>query len=50
MKLYQKKNNLLPGDVRTLEKKIESQVISLRNETSIQTITKSKKRKFQRIL
>ena len=38
-----KENNLLPGDVRTLEKQIESQVISLRNETSIQTITKVKK-------
>lgn len=44
-----KENNLLPGDVRTLEKQIESQVISLRNETSIQTITKVKK-KFQIIL
>lgn len=38
-----KENNLLSGDIRTLEKQIESQVISLRDETSIQTITKVKK-------
>ena len=41
-----KENNLLSGDIRTLEKQIESQVISLRNETSIQTITKVKKAKI----
>lgn len=38
-----KEDNLLPSDIRTLEKQIESQVISLRDETSIQTITKVKK-------
>ena len=38
-----KEDNLVSGDIRTLEKQIESQVISLRNETSIQTITKVKK-------
>lgn len=38
-----KEDNLLSGDIRTLEKQIESQVMSLRNETSIQTIIKVKK-------
>lgn len=38
-----KENTILPGDIKVLEKQIESQVISLRTETSIQTITKIKK-------
>ena len=38
-----KENTLLPGDIKALEKQIESQIMSLREETSIQTITKVKK-------
>lgn len=35
--------NLYSGDTKALEKQIESQIISLRNQTEIQTITKIKK-------
>lgn len=38
-----KENTLLPGDIKALEKQIESQIMSLREENSIQTITKVKK-------
>ena len=38
-----KENTLLPGDIKALEKQIESQIVSLREENSIQTITKVKK-------
>ena len=38
-----KEIDLLPGDVKNLEKKIESQIVSLRTERSMQTIAKTKK-------
>ena len=38
-----KENTLLPGDIKALEKQIENQIMSLREENSIQTITKVKK-------
>ena len=38
-----KEISLLPGDIKALEKQIESQIMSLRTETSMQEITKIKK-------
>ncbi len=38
-----KEIDLLPGDVKNLEKQIESQIVSLRTERSMQTIAKTKK-------